>query len=203
MKIHEFAPAPNARRVTIFLAEKDIKIERVHVNTRDGENLTDDFKALSVNGRIPVLELDDGTSICESVAICRYFDELYPSEHSMFGNTPYDKAHIEMWNRVVELQGYLPALQAFRNITGIYKDRERCIESWGEESKLRVIEFLPTLDKQLDLNPYIAGEHFSIADITAFVLCSFMSRIDVEVTASHPHLFEWYERMILRASTQV
>ncbi len=134
MKIYELGPAPSARRVSIFLAEKGIEVERQHIDIRGGENLSEDFKAKSLNGQIPVLELDDGTTICESVAICRYFDEAYPTEYSLFGNNALEKAQVEMWQRLVELRGLLVAMQAFRNISGIYQDRENCIADWGERN---------------------------------------------------------------------
>ncbi|MGF1760666.1 glutathione S-transferase [Photobacterium sagamiensis] len=202
MKIYELAPAPSARRVSIFLAEKGIEIERVNVDIRGGENLFDEFKAKSINGRIPVLELDDGTTICESIAICRYFDEIYPSPPSLFGDTPLERANVEMWQRVVELQGLCTAMQAFRNITGIYKDRENCVESWGHESRQRVVEFLPTLDEQLANSAYIAGDKFSVADITAFVMCGFIKNLEITIDEMFPHIQDWYERVSQRPSVQ-
>ena len=150
MKLYELAPTPSARRVSIFLAEKGIEVPRVNVDIRGGENLSAEFKAKSVNGRIPLLELDDGSYLCESVAICRYLDEIHPSERSLFGNTPLERAKVEMWQRIIELQGLMVGFQAFRNLSGVYKDRENCVESWGVESRQRVIDFLPSLDKQLN-----------------------------------------------------
>ncbi|MDX1302950.1 glutathione S-transferase [Photobacterium sp.] len=202
MKIYELAPAPSARRVSIFLAEKGIEIDRVNVDIRGGENLFDEFKAKSINGRIPVLELDDGTTICESIAICRYFDEMYPSTPSLFGDTPQERAKVEMWQRIVEFQGLYTAMQAFRNISGIYKDRENCVESWGHESRQRVVEFLPTLDAQLANSAYIAGNKFSVADITAFVMCGFITNLEITIDEMFPHIQDWYERVSQRPSIQ-
>lgn len=200
MKIYELGPAPSARRVSVFLAEKGIEVERQQVDLRGGENLSDDFKVKSLNGQIPVLELDDGTTICESIAICRYFDEAYPTEHSLFGDTALEKAQVEMWQRLVELRGLLVAMQAFRNITGIYKDRERCISEWGEESRQRLIEFLPTLESQLAVTPYLAGEKFTIADITAVIMCDFMKNLEINIDATLPNLNRWYQHVSQRPS---
>lgn len=200
MKIYELGPAPSARRVSIFLAEKGIEVERQHVDIRGGENLSEDFKAKSLNGQIPVLELDDGTTICESVAICRYFDEAYPTEYSLFGNNALEKAQVEMWQRLVELRGLLVAMQAFRNISGIYQDRENCIADWGEESRQRLIKFLPTLDKQLAVTPYIAGNNFSIADITTVILCDFIQNLEIHIDGSLPNLQRWYQHVSERPS---
>jgi len=202
MKIYELAPTPSAKRVTIFLTEKGIDIERVKVDLRGGENLSEAFRVKSVNGRIPVLELEDGTTICESIAICRYFEALYPEKTPLFGTTPLQQAQVEMWQRVVELQGLFVAFQAFRNITGIYKDREHCIESWGNESRQRLLAFLPELEKQVATHPFIAGEHFSVADITAFVMVGFIEKLDIHLGDGFPHLQHWRARIAQRPSVQ-
>ncbi|PSV45255.1 glutathione S-transferase [Photobacterium indicum] len=202
MKIYELAPAPSARRVSIYLAEMGIDVERANIDIRGGENLSEAFQAISLNGRIPVLELDDGTTICESIAICRYFDSVTQSKTSLFGDTPIEQAKIEMWQRMVEFQGLYAAFQAFRNITGIYEDRETCVTSWGHESRQRVIDFLPVLNKQLATSAYIAGDKFSVADITAFVMCGFIKNLEIEVDDSLPNLLNWFDRVSQRASVQ-
>lgn len=198
MKLYELAPTPSARRVSIFLAEKGIEVPRVNVDIRGGENLSAEFKAKSVNGRIPLLELDDGSYLCESVAICRYLEEIHPSVNSLFGNTPLERAKVEMWQRIIELQGLMVGFQAFRNLSGVYKDRENCVESWGAESRQRVIDFLPSLDQQLSKSPFVAGDEFSIADISAYVFISFIKNLDIEVTDSLPHLKAWFITMVQR-----
>ncbi|MDR9765252.1 glutathione S-transferase [Shewanella baltica] len=198
MKLYELAPTPSARRVNIFLAEKGIEVPRVNVDIRGGENLSAEFKAKSVNGRIPLLELDDGSYLCESIAICRYLEEIHPSVNSLFGNTPLERAKVEMWQRIIELQGLMVGFQAFRNLSGVYKDRENCVESWGAESRQRVIDFLPSLDQQLSKSPFVAGDEFSIADISAYVFISFIKNLDIEVTDSLPHLKAWFITMVQR-----
>ncbi|HIF9293465.1 TPA: glutathione S-transferase [Photobacterium damselae] len=200
MKIFELNATPSAKRVNIFLAEKGIEIERVNVDIRAGENLSHNFKAKSINGQIPVLELDDGTTICESIAICRYFDALHPDANSLFGDTPTQKAQIEMWQRVVELQGLFVAFQAFRNITGIFSDRENCIKEWGQESRQRLIAFLPKLEQQLSTEPYIAGQLYSIADITTYVLLDFIENLDIYIDETTPNLQAWRQRLSQRTA---
>ncbi|MDD1779603.1 glutathione S-transferase [Enterovibrio sp. ZSDZ35] len=195
MKLYEKAPAPSARRVSLFLAEKGIDIPRVDVDIRGGENTTGDYKAKSINGRIPMLELDDGTTISESMAICRYIDAAFPSDHNLFGTTPVEIAQIEMWNRIAELQGLFVSFQAFRNISGIYSDRERCVEAWGEESKQRIIEFLPILEDRLSESAYLAGDGFSVADITAYVMCQFIKNMDIHIDHDYPALTAWVEKI--------
>ena len=200
MKLYELAMTPSARRVNIFLNEMGIELDRQSLNLRAGDNLSDEFKALSVNGRIPVLDLDNGQTLCESIAICRYFDELTPSDHSLFGRSPLEKAQVEMWQRICELQGLFVAFQAFRNITKVYQDRERCVEAWGEESRQRVIEFLPTLEKQLSEHPFVAGQHFSVADITAYVMMSFIKHLEISPDDTQVNLSQWLATMEQRPS---
>lgn len=195
MKLYELAPSPSARRVSLFLAEKSIDIPRVAVNTLAGENITPEFIAMSVNGKIPVLELEDGTAISESIAICRYLDAQFPTDHHLFGRTPLEIGKVEMWNRIAEFQGLFAAFQAFRNITGLFSDRERCVEAWGHESKLRVEEFLPVLEHRLAESPYLAGDHFSVADITAYITCGFLPRIDIDIEGRFPAIHAWMEKL--------
>lgn len=202
MKLYELAITPSAQRVNIFLAEKAISIPREEVNVREGANLTEAFQAISANGQIPVLELDDGTTICESVAICRYFEALYPEKTPLFGTTPLEQAEIEMWQRIVELKGLFILFQAFRNSSGIYKDRERCVPAWGEEARLRVLEFLPTLEKRTASSPFIGGANFSIADITAYIMINFLARLDHELDDTTPALREWHQRIAQRPAIQ-
>ncbi|WP_394209617.1 glutathione S-transferase [Enterovibrio calviensis] len=198
MKLYEKGPAPSAQRVSLFMAEKGIVIPRVDVDIRGGENITDAFKEISVNGRIPVLELDDGSTLCESIAICRYLDAEFPTDHALFGDCPLSIGQVEMWNRIAEFQGLFSAFQAFRNITSIYDDRERCVEAWGVESKQRVIEFLPVLEKRLAETPYLAGERFSVADITAYVMCGFIENLGIHIDESLPSLVTWQQKLSQR-----
>ncbi len=133
MKVYELRRAPNARRVRMFLAEKGIEMEYQQVDLGAGENLAPAFLTKNPAGRIPVLELDDGTCLSETLAICRYFEELHP-EPNLFGSTALERATIEMWSRFIEFNLWLPTGMAFRHITGFYKDRERVFPEWGERS---------------------------------------------------------------------
>ncbi|WP_407333759.1 glutathione S-transferase family protein [Enterovibrio sp. 27052020O] len=198
MKLYEKGPAPSARRVSLFMAEKGIEIPRVDVDIRGGENISDAFKAISVTGRIPALELDDGTTLCESIAICRYLDVAFPTDHALFGDSAVTIGQVEMWNRIAELQGLFTAFQAFRNLTGIYNDRERCVDAWGEESKQRVIEFLPLMENRLAQSPYLAGDRFSVADITAYVMCGFIKNMDIHIDESLPSILAWQQKLSKR-----
>ncbi|EGR1477070.1 glutathione S-transferase [Vibrio parahaemolyticus] len=203
MKLYETAMTPSCKRVSIFLKEIGGEVERVALNVREGDNLSESFKQKSVNGKVPLLELDDGTTICESVAICRYLDEAFENDLALFGANQLERAQVEMWHRVVEFQGLYAAFQAFRNITAIYQDRENCVVAWGEESKSRVLEFLPTLDKRLSESEYIATDQFSIVDITGYIFIGFaVNGLSIEVFEKYPNIARWFEQVSARDAFQ-
>ncbi|EGQ9296148.1 glutathione S-transferase [Vibrio parahaemolyticus] len=203
MKLYETAMTPSCKRVSIFLKEIGGEVERVALNVREGDNLSESFKHKSVNGKVPLLELDDGTTICESVAICRYLDEAFENDLALFGANQLERAQVEMWHRVVEFQGLYAAFQAFRNITAIYQDRENCVAAWGEESKSRVLEFLPTLDKRLSESEYIATDQFSVVDITGYIFIGFaVNGLSIEVFEKYPNIARWFEQVSARDAFQ-
>ncbi|MDV6250324.1 glutathione S-transferase [Vibrio sp. EA2] len=203
MKLYETAMTPSCKRVNIFLKEIGGDVERVAINVRDGDNLAETFKQKSVNGKVPVLELDDGTTLCESVAICRYFDEEFSNDLNLFGGNQRERAQVEMWHRVVEFQGLYAAFQAFRNISAIYKDRENCVKEWGEESKSRVVAFLPVLDKRLGESEYIASDRYTIVDITAYIFVGFaINALQIDVLSTAPNIARWFEKISAREALQ-
>ncbi|HBH7879746.1 TPA: glutathione S-transferase [Vibrio parahaemolyticus] len=203
MKLYETAMTPSCKRVSIFLKEIGGEVERVALSVREGDNLSESFKQKSVNGKVPLLELDDGTTICESVAICRYLDEAFENDLALFGANQLERAQVEMWHRVVEFQGLYAAFQAFRNITAIYQDRENCVAAWGEESKSRVLEFLPTLDKRLSESECIATDQFSIVDITGYIFIGFaVNGLSIEVFEKYPNIARWFEQVSARDAFQ-
>ena len=122
MKLYEFSLAPGPRRVRMFIAEKGIEIPSVQINTRERQQFTDEYRAVNPNCVVPTLVLDDGTSLGESVAICRYLEETHP-EPNLMGRDAKEKAVIEMWNRRAELEGYLAAVDALRNSAPMFEDR--------------------------------------------------------------------------------
>ncbi|HDI3141632.1 TPA: glutathione S-transferase [Vibrio cholerae] len=203
MKLYETAMTPSCRRVSIFLKELGIDVERVQVDVRGGENLSDTFKSKSLNGKVPLLELDEGTTLCESVAICRYFDLAYPNMRKLFGDSALEQAQVEMWHRVVEFQGLYAGFQAFRNLSGIYKDREHCVYAWGEESKARVAAFLPQLELRLAQSRFIATDRFTIVDITAYIFIGFAQKaLELSVFEHYPHITRWFEQLSQRPAFQ-
>lgn len=198
MRLYE-APSPNARRVHIFMAEKGIDCERVPVDIRGGENRRSDYLGKNPSGRVPVLELDDGSFLAESVAICRYFDWISP-EPKLFGEPGIDAATVEMWNRRAELNFMANVASAFRNITGFFKDRETCVKEWGEVCAGVAAEFVPMFDERLAISTYLAGEQFSIADITFIVAWDFAKRVKVVPLPDAPHVARWHALVASRPS---
>lgn len=208
MKLFDFALAPNPRRVRMFLAEKSVEIPMVQVNTREREQFDQSFVAKNPLKAVPVLELDDGTCISESVAICRYIEETHP-EPALMGRDAKDKAIVEMWNRRVELLGYTAAAEAVRNSLPMFADRGLSGVSGGvpqipalvERGKQTLGRFFHLLDAQLAGNPFIAGSAFTIADITAFVTIEFAKRADVAIPATGAeNVARWYAEIALRPS---
>ena len=154
MKLHESAHAPNPRRVRIFIAEKGIEVPRVQVDIGKRENRGPAFLALNPLGGVPVLELDDGRTIAESVAICRYFEEVHP-EPPLMGVGPEDCAIVEMWNRRMELEVMRRITDAFRHTHEFFKGRITQVPEYGETRQREVPEQLVWLDEVLaDLRTY-------------------------------------------------
>jgi len=198
MKLYE-SPSPNARRVQVFMAEKGVDCERVAVDIRAGENISEAYLAKNPGGRVPVLELDDGTWIAETIAICRYLECLHP-EPNLFGSTALEVAQVEMWQRRVELSYMSEVAGAFRNLTGFFKDRETCVEEWGRVCAEKAPAALSMFDEQLADHTYLAGESFSVADITLAVALDFARMVKVVEVPELPNISRWYELVNARPS---
>ncbi|MEP1215247.1 MAG: glutathione S-transferase family protein [Marinobacter sp.] len=205
MKILETKTAPNPRRVRMFMSEKGLldKAEFVEIDLQKGENLTPEYAARNPMKKVPVLELDDGTCISETMAICRYFEESYPDAPSLLGDTPLEKALVEQWLRWIEFSLSMPTGMCFQHTTGYFKDRMNPIKEWGEECRTMVEKFLHFLDKQLDGREYICCDRFTAADINAFTSVAFARVVDIRIKPEHSNLQAWYERIKQRPSAQV
>ncbi len=199
MKLYDLQIGPNPRRVRIFMAEKGIEVEKVQVDTRKGENIADDFLKKNMFGKVPVLELDDGTCISESVAICRYLEETHP-DPPLFGTTVMEKTMIEMWQRRIEIYLTLAVSAAFRNLTGVYKDRETIVKEWGEVSFKKAEAVYQILDNHLGNSRYFAGDEFSIADITGICTIDFAAFIELNIKDNQKNLARWYKEVSSRPS---
>lgn len=202
MKLYDSVRAPNPRRVRIFLSEKGIEIPRVMVDLAAFEHRSDEFTKLNPLRRTPTLELDDGTIITESVAICRYFEEIHP-EPALFGRTPVEKASVEMWNRRVEL-GFMNEVQAvFRHgHPGMATHEIPQVAEWAEANKPKLLASLRLINERLGETPYIAGDTYSIADITLLCAVDFMKPTKIKVPDDHIHILRWYDSVNARPSAK-
>ena len=200
MKLITTSTSPNGRRVNIAVAEKGISIDKQEVDLGGAENLSDEFKAMNPFGRVPVLQLDDGSYLSESVAITRYLDGLFPTP-PLFGTTTLEQAQVEMWSRRVELNLMVPVSQAFRNLTGYFKDREKISKEWGQISAEIAQDAFPLFDAQLAGAEYIAGDNFSVADISLLCVLDF-AKATRQGPANLQHLDRWYGLVSARPSAK-
>ena len=204
MKIYETKTAPNPRRVRMFLSEKGLldRVEFIQIDIQKGENLTPEYAARNPMKKVPVLELDDGTCIAETMAICRYFEEVFPDQ-PLLGTTPLDKALIEQWLRWIEYYFFMPTGMCFQHTTGYFKDRMNPIREWGEECAVTVEKFFHFLDGHLADHQYICGDQFTAADINAFTTVDFNKVNNIRIKPEQTSLKAWYDRIRQRPSTGV
>jgi glutathione S-transferase len=202
MHIIETRAAPNPRRVRIFLAEKGISIACEECDLMSGELKSDAFRRLNPWQRVPVLVLDDGRTISESVAICRYFEEISP-EPQLFGRDAFEQATVEMWQRRVELGFFQAVAHYFRHLHPKMAHLEvPQIAAWGEANRAKVYEQLIDLNSQLANNEFVAGDRYSIADITALVALDFMKPAKLAVPGDLIPLKRWYAEVSQRPSAR-
>jgi glutathione S-transferase len=200
MKLYnEHNPAPNPRRVRIFLAEKSISIPFVHVPMRQGAHKSAEFMVKNSLGQVPVLELDDGATLSESIAICRYLEELHPAP-ALFGNDAWQRAQVEMWMRRIEfaLMSRIGAVwvnthKYTAHLGTQYKD-------YGEASRVRSLKALHWLNDELKGREFLATDTFSMADIVALTTIDFATFIGIETPAELAHLQAWHARVSARPS---
>jgi len=205
MKLYEMTAAPNPRRVRIFLAEKGIRVPFVQVDMRKGEHKTPAFLTKNPSGKIPVLELDDGTCIAESVAICRYFEALHP-QPSLFGATPKELGRIEMANRILEFEllgqvgvSWVNGPIVAQMAPGRFKQNLQAKET----SDAAVRSFYKRLDNELAHRRYMADNAYSIADITGLVTIDFAgSLVDLKPDDSLKNLWRWHAAVSARPSAK-
>jgi glutathione S-transferase len=200
MKLYDTNRAPSPRRVRIFLAEKGVKVDLVPVDLGKMEQFSDPFTVINPMQRVPVLVLDDDTAISETMAICRYFDALHP-EPNLLGRDAREIALVEMWNRRVELNLYTPISMAFRHLHPVMAEREKPqVPAWGEASKPKAVQFLELLDDELGRRSHVAGDRFTVADITALVSVDFMKPAKIEMPPTLKNVQRWHASVSARPS---
>lgn len=201
MKLYDSTMAPNPRRVRIFLAEKGVKIPVVQVDIAKAENREPPFLALNPMGGVPILELDDGTVIAESVAICRYFEATNP-EPPLMGLDAKDRALVEMWNRRMEFEIFAAITQTFRNTHDFFKGRIPQVAEYGEVCRQHATKRLGWLDEVLGHSEYVAGDRYTIADITALCGIDFGRVSGIRIQPEQKNLARWHESVSARPSAK-
>jgi glutathione S-transferase len=207
MKLYQSNASPNARRVRIYLAEKGISMPLVPVDLGAKEQFSDAYAAINPRRVVPTLVLEDGTAIGEVPAILRYLEEVYP-EPALLGTTPKTKAEVAMWERRVELEGFASVMEAVRNAVPGLRNRSIAgphdydqIPALVERSKQRVRNFYADFDARLADVPFMAGDTFTVADITAVVTVDFATKAaDLPIANEHTALKRWHDLVSARAS---
>ncbi len=202
MKLYDLKNAPNPRRVKIFLAEKKVTlpIEELDIETR--EHKAPEFLAKNSLGQLPVLELDDGTTLCESIAICRYFEEMVP-EPPLFGRSTLERAQVEMWNRRMELELLLPVIDVFVHTHPFWVGKREQMPAWGEAQRKVLVERMRWLDKELAGRSFIAGDRYTMADITAQVaLLTARGVAKLPIPEDHKNLSRWWADVTKRPTAR-
>ena len=202
MKLYDGGRAPNPRRVRVFLAEKGISVPTEQIDLGAMGHKSPEFVAVNPLQRVPALLLDDGTIITESIAICRYFELVHP-QPSLFGEAPKEVAIVEMWQRRVELHLLFPVSHVFRNSHPAMKEMEvPQVPDWAEANRPRVHDFLVLLDGELKSRGYIAGDRYTVADITGLVAVDFMKPAKLTVPDTLAHLRRWHADVSARPSAK-
>ena len=202
MKLYDSKAAPNPRRTRIFLAEKGIDVPTEQVDIMAKQHYSPEYTQVNPLQRMPALVLDDGAVISESIAICRYFEALRP-EPPLFGTGPKEIAVVEMWNRRCELNLLFTVAHVFRHTHPAMKELEvPQVPAWAEANRPRVIDFLRILDAELAAHAFIAGDHFTVADITALCAIDFMKPARIAVPDELTHVKRWHAAVAARPSAK-
>jgi glutathione S-transferase len=206
MKLYDYKMAPNPRRVRIFAAEKGIDLELVDIDLATKQQMTDDFKGVNSRLSVPALELDDGTIITESVAICRYLEEIQP-EPALFGTGALGKAVVEMWHRRMELEGMAAVAEAVRNSVEFFKNRALAgpkdyeqIPALAERAMHRIDSFYEMMDARLGESEFVAGDAYTVADIAGLCALDFARVVKKRPADDQTNMKRWHEAVSARPS---
>jgi glutathione S-transferase len=202
MILHDLAAGMHPRRVRIFLAEKGISIERREVDAAGGANATPDFLRLNPLGKLPVLELDDGTAIAESLAICRYLEALNP-DPPLMGRTPREVADIEMWTLRMDHELSQIIALAFVHSSDFYRGRIEQIPEVASWARGRALQTMAWLDGELADRSHIAGDGYTLADIVA--QCAFVlgKAVGLRIAPDMTNLSRWFTEVTARPTARV
>ena len=208
MKLYDYTAAPNPLRVRMFLAEKNIEVEKVQIDLGKGEQFSKDFRKINPLCDVPVLELDDGTCISQVNAICRYFEEAYPDK-PLLGRNALECALVESQNHQAQSGIGMAAAEVFRNPTPGFKDRALTgphnyaqIPALAERGLLRVGHAFEDLNKHFANNQFLVGNYFSIADITVYAFIGFARWAKLTIPAECTELQRWFNEVKARPSAK-
>jgi glutathione S-transferase len=202
MLLYHDPRAPNPRRVRIFLAEKGVAYDTIEVSIAASEHQTPEFRKKNPLALLPVLELADGKILRESMAICRYIEELHP-EPNLLGADAWERAQIEQWNRHAELELLIPIASVFRNTNAFWNGRIKQSPEYGAIMRDVVGGRFDWLEGELAQRPYLAGPRFTVADITALCAIDFGKVSSLRINAeTHPQLAAWHARVGARPSAR-
>lgn len=207
MKLYSMKLAVNPQRVRIFLAEKGLDVETIEIDIPSGQSRNDEYLKINPRGLLPALVLDDGTVLSESIAICRYIEGIAP-DPNLFGRTPKDQAMVEMRQREMELDGLMPIAWMFRNTAPHFKDRAQPgavpdmaqLPQLVERGEILADIWLERLNETLGKSEYVAGDQFSVADITAYCAIGFARWVKLAVPEGHEHTQRWHAAVKQRPS---
>jgi len=200
MKLYDSKMAPNPRRLRIFLAEKGITLPTEQVDIMAKQHKTPEYTAINPLQRMPVLVLDDGTVITESIAICRYFEAQQP-EPPLFGVGAKEIALVEMWNRRAEINFFANVAAVFRHLHPAMKEFEvPQVPEWAEANRPRVAWFLEWLDRELANREFVAGDRYSVADITMLCGVDFMKPAKLVMPEGLGNVTRWRTAVSARPS---
>jgi glutathione S-transferase len=208
MKFYDCSTAPSPRRVRIFAAEKGISLPTVQVDLRNGEQFSDAFRAVNPDCTVPALVLDDGTVIADAVAICGYLEEIHP-DPPLIGSTPQERAAVTALNRQIERDGFFAAMDAFRNTATGLKGRAlpgphdyEQIPELAERGRVRVENFFRAMDARLGGSEFVAGNRYTIADISTLVLTDFAGWAKLKPPDACANLRRWHAAVSARPSAK-
>ena len=209
MKFYDCQTAPSPRRVRFFIAEKGLDIPTIQVDLASGEQFGSGFTDKNHAATVPVLELEDGTCIAESVAICQYLEELHPAP-PLLGNDARERALVTMWNSRAEQAGLAAIAESLRNRSKGMVGRAlpgpvgyEQIPELVSRGRKRAEVFFEDLDSRLGASEFVATDQFSIADITAFIAVDFAGWIKLFVPDELAHLHRWYKTVAARPAAKV
>lgn len=208
MTLYDWHAAPNPKRLRMFMAEKGLEVNTIQVGGT-GLALTPDYKAKFPQAMVPMLELADGTQLGESIAICRYLEELHP-EPRLLGNDPRERATVDAWERRAFDEGMMAAGEVFRNTHAAFADRGLPgfaapvpqIAALVERGRMRLAHFFRKFDDRLAEHRFVAGPRFTLADCTTFCSIEFAGWSDIGIPAECRHLRRWFDEVSERPSAR-